>query len=711
MARKEASVLLLDVGPSMHTLLPEIEKVCSMLMIYNKNDELGFVLFGTQDTDNELTEEVGGYEHVVVLRNSKVVDGDLIEAVQNLPRGTVPGDFLDAIVVGMDMMIKKYGAANKGKKRICLITSAQDPIKVPFEGTKEEQVDTIATQMNAHGMKLDSIVVRGKLTGNADKRTLDENDFLLSRFSTSACAKTVYVESPTTLLGALQTRNISPVTIFRGDLEISPKLKIKVWVYKKTSEEKFPTLKKYSDIAPPSDKFATHEVKVDYEYKGTEDPNKIVPPEQRIKGYRYGPQVVPISSAELEAIKFKPEKGVRLLGFSNASNILRHYYMKDVYIFIAEPGNMNAAVAVSAFVRAMKEMNKVAIVRCVWRQGQGNVVLGVLTPNISNRENIPDSFFFNVLPFAEDVREFQFPSFSKFPPSWLPNERQQEAADKLVMMLDLAPPGKEEVLLPDFTPNPVLERFYRLLELKTRKPDADVPPLDNTLKRITEPDPELLSQNKAVIDEFRKQFELKENPKLKKSSKRLWRDKPTMSDEEPDGALDFDTQTVNESTEKVEKIGNSTPVQDFEAMMARRDSKVWVDKAIKDMKSHIFDLVENSYKGDTYDKALDCLVALRKGCILEQEPKQFNDFLRHITKFCQEKDIRCFNEFLASKHITLITKTEAVDRYAPVILVRLDVPALHTPISSILHHLQSLSSDVGDDEARNFLVKTEPALD
>lgn len=82
-------------------------------------------------------------------------------------------------------------------------------------------------------------------------------------------------------------------------------------------------LKKYSDKAPPTANFATHEVKIDFEYRNVEDPKKVVPPEQRIKGYRYGPQIIPISSAELDAVKFKPEKSVKLLGFTDASNILR----------------------------------------------------------------------------------------------------------------------------------------------------------------------------------------------------------------------------------------------------------------------------------------------------------------------------------------------------------------------------------------------------
>ncbi|PHT73313.1 hypothetical protein T459_24098 [Capsicum annuum] len=107
----------------------------------------------------------------------------------------------------------------------------------------------------------------------------------------------------------------------------------------------------------------------------------------------------------------------------------------------------------------MKEMNKVAIIQCVWRQGQGNVVVRVLTPNVSDKDNTPDSFYFNVLPFAEDAREFHFPSFSHLPSSMHPNEKKQEAADKLVHMLYLAPPEKQEVLPRDFTPNPVLEIY------------------------------------------------------------------------------------------------------------------------------------------------------------------------------------------------------------------------------------------------------------
>ncbi|KAG0448478.1 hypothetical protein HPP92_027818 [Vanilla planifolia] len=639
MARnKESVVLVLDVGPTMHGILPEVECLCTMLvlkkLIYGKNDEVGIVLFGTE--------------------------------------------VLDALVVGMDMLIKKYGPTNKGKLRLCLITDAQHPTKEPDEGSKIDQVNTIGQLMKKHGVRLDCIVVRVNLTKAVQQNVIGENVDLLNQFARNTVSKIIHVNGPTALLGAIRTRSISPVTVYRGDLELSSSMKIKVWVYKKTTEEKFPTLKKYSDKAPLNDKLSTHEFKVDYEYKSLENSHKTVPPEQRIRGYRYGPQVIPISSAELEAVKFTPEKSVKLLGFTDASNIMRHYYMKDVYVFTPEPGNSKSILAVSSLARAMKEMNKAAILRCVWRQGQSSVIIGVLTPNVSSADNIPDSFYLNVLPFAEDVREFQFPSFSNLPSSRQPNELQQYASDNFVRMLDLAPPGQDELLKPDLTPNPVLQRFYQCLDLRWKYPDGELPQLGASLLRITGADPYFLSEQMFEIDSLSKQFELRDNPKKRISSKRF-RDRTSGSNEgEAVAKLEAnDIPSLCYPSVAVEKIGDSTPIEDFNEMLARRDSTKWVGKAIKEMKDYIYGLLENSYKGDNHPKAVECLIALREGCVLEQEPKKFNEFLNYLHDNSKTLDLLNFFGMLSSKNVTLITKDEAAD------------------------------SDVNFEEARSFPVKKE----
>ena len=57
---------------------------------------------------------------------------------------------------------------------------------------------------------------------------------------------------------------------------------------------------------------------------------------------------------------------------------------------------------------------------------------------------------------------------------------------------------------------------------------------------------------------------------------------------------------------------------DFEALLARRDSTEWVGKAIQGMEKMIFDLLDSAYNGNTYEKALACLDALRSGCVIQE---------------------------------------------------------------------------------------------
>lgn len=109
---------------------------------------------------------------------------------------------------------------------------------------------------------------------------------------------------------------------------------------------------------------------------------------------------------------------------------------------------------------------------------------------------------------------------------------------------------------------------------------------------------------------------------LKKSTRRFLRENPSGSDEANRDSSVSDAHAVNSIESKpvvtVYKIGDLTPIQDFEAMMSRRDSPDWVGKAIEGMKNKIFGLLENSDEGINYPKAVELLVALRKGCILEQ---------------------------------------------------------------------------------------------
>ncbi|KAH1247364.1 ATP-dependent DNA helicase 2 subunit KU80 [Glycine max] len=414
----------------MHPALSEIEKVCSMLvqkkLIYSKYDEVGIVLFGTEDTNNELTTEV----------------------------------VLDAVIVGKDM-----------ERNVCLIRNAKCRIKEFDEGTKEEQVTTIAKQMTAHGIKMESIIMRGKLSQDANKGIMDENDRLLNIFSKETSTRLLYVENPISLFGALRTRNGAPVIVLEGHLEINPTLSIKGAKIGATLWQKlFPeyeaklqcgsayviqnikVVKNHSEYKVSTISFLVYLMKTTFvkEIDRPEIPPNVhvitqfgVAPRDTLHDKERNDEVwlckenEPVLRVGGDFFHLRSTPFCLLSPAKKRNLYSGHHYMKDVYVSLPKPGNTRAMIAVSVVARAMKEMNKVAIVRCVWRQRHANVVIGVLTPNLSDKENIVAS--------------------------WQPNGQQLEATANLIKKLDLAPHGQEEVLLPDFTPNPVLEKKSRRL--------------------------------------------------------------------------------------------------------------------------------------------------------------------------------------------------------------------------------------------------------
>ena len=78
-------------------------------------------------------------------------------------------------------------------------------------------------------------------------------------------------------------------------------------------------------------------------------------------------------------------------------------------------------------------------------------------------------------------------------------------------------------------------------------------------------------------------------------------------------------------------------------MLARRDVDL-VDKAIDQMKERIVSLVNDSIRDQLYPKALECLVALRNGCVQEEESHKYLLPLpsyRDLLIFCVKK-VQCF---------------------------------------------------------------------
>ena len=169
-------------------------------------------------------------------------------------------------------------------------------------------------------------------------------------------------------------------TKYRGDFELSPDVKIPVWVYARVAEEKFPSLKKVvlNDDEEVDEEGARHYANtgMDRQYKSLTDDDQILRPEAMVKGFKYGRDKVPFSKVDEEVLKYTASKCLTLLCFVPRDAIPRHVYTEGVD-WLCPPGkpgeeraekDIRAAKALNALAHAMFEERKVAIVRFVKRE-------------------------------------------------------------------------------------------------------------------------------------------------------------------------------------------------------------------------------------------------------------------------------------------------------------------------------------------------------
>lgn len=89
---------------------------------------------------------------------------------------------------------------------------------------------------------------------------------------------------------------------------------------------------------------------------------------------------------------------------------------------------------------------------------------------------------------------------------------------------------------------------------------------------------------------------------------------------------DKDGRPLDKKDDGIKHIGTVDPIGDFKAMISDRKTDR-VDSALHQMRDVIERYVRGSLNGDIYEKALDCLLELRKAAISEDEAPFFNKFM------------------------------------------------------------------------------------
>ncbi|KJE95979.1 hypothetical protein CAOG_006357 [Capsaspora owczarzaki ATCC 30864] len=691
MASKEITVILLDVGPTMsaptaggagpsflENAVKGIDMLVQQKVFTNRKDLISLVLIGTKDTNNELAQG-GQYQNITVARPAEIPDLQLVRYLQDqIKPGKVHADFVDGLVVAIDLIIKAV-ATKKFDKRIMLFTDARSPYN---DDGVSEIVDKLKLMECAVSVIADFDDPARKVF-HAKTKQQRAGEAFLSTLAEETNGLTASFRRALEMLARFRARQVKQVTTFRGDLNIGS-INIPVYNYTRTAEAKVPTFKKLSAVAQQAAEPGDMEVRRETSYFLQEDEETEVQKEDITRAYKYGKDFIPWSSVDESTMKLSSHKCLSVLGFTAASNIPRQLLMGGAVAVVPQPGDAVASKALSAFAQAMVLQKSVAIVRYVFREN-ANVRLGCLHPVIS-----AEHFYllYNSLPFAEDMREYPFTTLHQ--KRYMPSAEQLKVVDGLIDKLDLTMAYHDQegnamdALHPKLSFNPVLQRVYQCVKQRALHPDDDIPPLDPLIEKYVNPSQDIFARAQAELDRVRQAFPLQViERKEKDEAVKLWNeaDAPVLNVdpvdllggashaakkvklENPDG--NAGPVTLDSlSSGQVMEVGSIDPIKDFRTMVSSKTRDL-VSTAVAQMKKRIIQLITESFGSNLFQKAFDCLKVLRIECVRSDESAQFNDFMGLLKQTTSNKHHNPqhyeFWQLIVKAKITLISSDEAYD--------------------------------------------------
>ncbi|XP_066467784.1 X-ray repair cross-complementing protein 5 isoform X2 [Tiliqua scincoides] len=689
MARAKAAVVLcMDVGFSMshsghgeESPFEQAKKVMTMFLqrqvFAESKDEISLVLFGTENTANTLAKG-DQYQHITVHRHLMLPDFDLLEDIQNVIQpGSEQGDILDALIVCMDLLQKETIGKKYDKRHIEVFTDLGSPFS-------EDQLDIIIDNLKKTGISLQFFL---PFPANEEDGSGDANGGAHSNRPQNSFPRKGLTEEQKEGLQMVKKLMISldeeegleDIYTFRESLErlsvfkkterrpmawpcqltIGSKLSIRIVGYKAFTEEKV----KKSWMVVDAKTLRKDDVQKETVYCLNDDDETEIQKEDVVQGFRYGSDIIPFSKVDEEQMKYKTDgKCFAVLGFSRSSQVPRHHYMgNQVLKVFAAKDDEAAAVALSALIHALDELNMVAIVRYVYdRRSQPQV--GVAFPLIKNDY---ECLAYIQLPYMEDLRQYMFSSL-KNNKKCTPSEDQLRAVDSLIDSMSLVYEDEREETVEDIFknskfPNPQFQRLFQCLQHKAFHPDAPLPPVEKHILDMLGAPQEVTEKCQVPLEKLKALFPLKDAGKIKeqRTAQHIFKDNnedepSTKKAKTEDDDGDFSTARLAEG--KVTAVGSVNPAENFRELV--RQKNVNFKEVSQQLISHIHQFLES--RGLLYYmKSINCIKVFREKAIELSQVQCFNDFLEALKKKVEDKNLTDFWEIIIQDGISLINKEEA----------------------------------------------------
>nr|XP_009939224.1 PREDICTED: X-ray repair cross-complementing protein 5 [Opisthocomus hoazin] len=689
MARGQAAVVLcLDVGFTMgnsasdeESSLEQAKRVMAKFVqrqvFAESKDEVAVVLFGTDGTRNDLASE-DQYQNITIHRSLMLPDFDLLEDIQDVIKpGSEQADFLDAIIVCMDLLQKQTIGKKYEKRHIEVFTDLNSPVSedqleiiidnlkktgislqffLPFPvdvgGGGGDTSATVHSQMHRNSFPLKGLTEQQKEGVHVVRKlmhTLDEEGGLEEIYTFRESLKRL------SMFKKLERRPMA----WPCQLTIGSNLSIRIVAYKSVTEEKVKKIWTVVDAKTLS----KDDVQKETVYCLNDDDETEVQKDDTIQGFRYGSDIIPFSKEDEEQMKYKTEaKCFSVLGFSRSSQIQRHYYMgNQVLKVFAAKDDENAAVAFSALVHALEELKVVAIVRYAYDR-RCNPQIGVAFPYIKDAY---ECLIYVQLPYMEDLRQYIFSSL-KNNKKCIPTADQLSAVDSLIDSMNLVYENDdgetfEDLFKPSKIPNPHFQRLYQCLQHKAFHPDDPLPPIEQHLLEMLEMPCVVKERCQAPLEKVKALFPLKEVGKKKeeKTAQDIFKDnseegpnskKPKIEDEEGSFSI------IKLAEGNVTSVGSVNPAEDFRILVRQKNADF--KDVSRQLTNRIDQFLEN--KGSQYYmKGINCIGVFREEAIKLSKVQCFNDFLQALKSKVEDKALADFWEIMIQDRISLFTKDEA----------------------------------------------------
>lgn len=686
---KAAVVLCMDVGFAMGNSFPgeespfeQAKKVMTMFVqrqvFAESKDEIALVLFGTDDTKNALADG-DQYQNITVHRHLMLPDFDLLEDIDSkIQPGSQQADFLDALIVCMDVIQRETVGKRFEKRHIEVFTDLSSPFS-------KDQLDIIIHNLKKSGISLQFFLPFpvGKEDGTGDR---GDGNLPLYHHGSSFLPKGITeqqkegIQMVKMMMVSLEgedgldeiysfSESLRQLCVFKKtekrsmpwpcQLTIGSNLSIKIVAYKSIVQEK---VKKTWTVVDART-LKKEDIKKETVYCLNDDDETEVPKEDTLQGFRYGSDIVPFSKVDEEQMKYKSEgKCFSVLGFCRSSQVQRKFFMGyQVLKVFAAKDDEAAAVALSSLVHALDELDMVAIVRYAYDR-RSNPQVGVAFPYIKDAY---ECLVYVQLPFMEDLRQYMFSSL-KNNKKFTPTEAQLNAVDALIDSMSLVKKDEEEDTIEDLfqttkIPNPEFQRLFQCLLHRALHPQEPLPPIQQHILNMLDPPAEVTAKSQTPLSKIKSLFPLTEAIKIKDqvTAQDIFKDNheegpiaKKCKTEEEEGH--FSISSLAEG--RVTSVGSVNPAENFRVIVRQKNASF--EEASHQLINHIEQFLDTN-ETPYFMKSIDCIKAFREEAIEFSEEQLFNSFLKGLREKVEIKQLNHFWEIVIQDGITLISKDEA----------------------------------------------------